>query len=180
MGVAGDRRVSRDSRRLDLAAVLDEHLAGEFAQRDVEATMRTMSSHPYLNHVPVMTGGYGREEVERFYRRHFIPKWPPDTSVQLISHTVGADQVVDELIVSFTHDREMDQLLPGVPPTGRHVRLPHVVVVAFEDGKVAHEHLYWDQASLLVQIGLLDPTGLPVTGGEQADRSSIPRCPPTP
>jgi carboxymethylenebutenolidase len=161
----------------DLAAVLDAHLAGEFEQRDVEATMRTMSARPYLDHVPVMTGGYGREEVERFYREHFIPQWPPDTEVQVVSRTVGARQVVDELIVAFTHDREMDVYLPGVAPTGRRVRLPHVVVVAFEDGKVAHEHIYWDQASLLVQVGLLDPSGLPVTGAEQADRLLDPSLP---
>jgi carboxymethylenebutenolidase len=158
-------------------AVLDEHLASEFERRDVEATMRTMTSNPYLDHVPVMTGGYGYDEVERFYRHHFIPKWPPDILVQLVSRTVGQDQVVDELIVSFTHDREMDAMLPGVPPTGRFVRLPHCVVVKFEDGKVAHEHIYWDQASLLVQIGLLDPEGLPVTGAEQADKLLDPSRP---
>jgi carboxymethylenebutenolidase len=169
--------MSRGADRPDLAAVLDEHLAGEFQHHDLQATMRTMSANPYLTHVPVMTGGHAREEVERFYRCHFIPKWPPDTSFQLVSRTVGVDQVVDEVIVSFTHDREMDQILPGVPPTGRQVRLPHVVVVAFEEGKVAHEHIYWDQASLLVQVGLLDPSGLPVTGGEQADKVLDPSLP---
>jgi len=168
--------MSRGPQTPDLGAVLDEHLAGEFERQDLHATMRTMSPNPYLNHVPVMAGGYGRDEVERFYRLHFIAKWPPDTSFQLISRTVGDDQVVDEVIVSFSHDLEMDALLPGVPPTGRHVRLPHVVVV-FEDGKVAHEHIYWDQASLLVQVGLLDPAGLPVTGGEQADRPLDPSLP---
>jgi carboxymethylenebutenolidase len=86
--------------------------------------------------------------------------------------------VVDELVLSFTHDIEMDQLLPGVAPTGRQVRLPFCVVVKFEDGKVAHEHIYWDQASLLAQVGLLDPSELPVTGAEQAENVLDPRARP--
>ena len=93
---------------------------------------------------------------------------PNDAQVTPISRTVGKDQVVDELIVSFTHDSPWDYLLPGVPPTGKRVELPHVVVMKFENGKVAHEHIYWDQASLLVQVGLLDPANLPVAGVEQA------------
>jgi carboxymethylenebutenolidase len=96
-----------------------------------------------------------------------------------VSRTVGDSRVVDELVVSFTHDVEMDMLLPGVPPTGREVRLPHVVVVQFEDGKVAHEQIYWDQASALVQVGLLEASGLPVTGAEQADKLLAPRELPT-
>jgi carboxymethylenebutenolidase len=75
---------------------------------------------------------------------------------------------VDELIVSFTHDTQWDYLLPGIPPTGRRVELPHVVVMKFENGKDAHEHIYWDQASLLVQVGLLNPASLPVAGVDQA------------
>jgi len=85
-----------------------------------------------------------------------------------ISRTIGKDQVVDEFIVSFTHDTEWDYLLPGIPPTGKRVELPHVLVMKFEKGKIAHEHLYWDQASLLVQVGLLEPASLPVVGVEQA------------
>ena len=95
-----------------------------------------------------------------------------------MSRTVGDDQVVDELVLSFTHDIEMPQLLPGVAASGRHVRLPFCVVVKFEDGKVAHEHIYWDQASLLVQVGALDPAGLPVTGVEQAENVLDPRTHP--
>src|SRR5262249_22482775 len=85
-----------------------------------------------------------------------------------ISRTIGKDQVVDEFILSFTHDTQWDYLLPGILPTGRHVDLPHIVVMKFENGKVAHEHIWWDQASLLVQVGLLDPANLPVAGAEQA------------
>jgi carboxymethylenebutenolidase len=162
----------------DIGAVFDEHVAAEFVHLDLEATMATMTDDPYVNHVPVMTGGVGAEAVRRFYGNHFIGKWPRDIEITPVSRTIGADQVVDELVLSFTHDIEMDQLLPRIPPTGRHVRLPFCVVVKFEDGKVAHEHIYWDQASLLVQVGLLDPATLPVTGAEQAENLLDPRARP--
>ena len=72
------------------------------------------------------------------------------------------------MVIAFTHDVQMEAILPGVPPTGRRVEVPFVVVMAFEGDKVAHEHIYWDQASVLVQVGLLDAGKLPVTGVEQA------------
>jgi carboxymethylenebutenolidase len=152
----------------DLGALLDEHIAREFVDLDVDATMETMVPQPYVHCVPIMTGGSGGEGVRRFYSEHFINQIPKDAKVTLISRTVGKDQVVDEFIVSFTHDTQWDYLLPGVPPTGKKVELPHVLVMRFENGKVAHEHLWWDQASLLVQVGLLDPAKLPVAGVEQA------------
>ena len=150
------------------AAVLDEHLRDEFELHDADATMATMTADPYLHHVPVLTGGVGREAVHRFYRDDFVSAWPKDTETQRISRTAAANSVVDEVIVSFTHDTEMPFMLPGVEPTGRPVDLPHTVVVGFDDGKVAHEHIYWDQACVLAQIGLLDPEDLPITGAEQA------------
>ena len=162
----------------DIAAVFDDHVAAEFVDMDLDATMATMTSDPYVNHVPVMTGGVGLEGVRTFYGSHFIGKWPKDVEIQPVSRTIGENQVVDELVLSFTHDIEMPQLLPGVSPTGRHVRLAFCVVVGFEDGKVSHEHIYWDQASLLLQVGLLDQTALPVTGPEQAANVLDPRANP--
>jgi len=152
----------------DLSAVFDAHVEGEFAAQDVDATMATMIAEPYVHSVPTMTGGVGGEEVRRFYSEHFINQIPRDAKVTPVSRTIGKDQVVVELVVSFTHDTQWDYLLPGIPPTGKRVELPHVVVMKFENGKVAHEHVYWDQASALVQVGLLDPTNLPVAGAEQA------------
>ena len=152
----------------DLGALFDGHIAREFADLDVDATMETMVSEPYVYCVSVMTGGFGGEGVRRFYSEHFINQIPKDAKVTPISRTIGTDQVVDEIIVSFTHDTQWDYLLPGIPPTGKRVELPHIVVMKFENGKVAHEHVWWDQASLLVQVGLLDPTKLPVVGVEQA------------
>jgi carboxymethylenebutenolidase len=161
----------------DLGEVFDAHTGAEFETRDIEATMATMSETPSVTHVPVMTGGCGREAVRRFYETWFIGRWPKDTALKRLSRTVGKDRVVDEVIVSFTHDCEMPALLPGVAPTGRKVVLPHVVVVGFDNGRIAYEHIYWDQASLLVQIGLLDRAKLPVTGAEQADRLLDPTLP---
>ena len=166
-----DVAMTESSTVKDLGAVFDAHVKAEFIDKDVAATMATMVAEPYLTHVPTLTGGTGRSEVESFYRDHFVGHWPDDVEVKPLSRTVGQNRVVDELIVSFTHDREMRVFLPGVPPTGRKVVLPHVVVMGFDEaGRVAYEHIYWDQASLLVQVGLLDPALLPVSGAEQAKR----------
>jgi carboxymethylenebutenolidase len=162
----------------DLGAVFDAHVNAEFVDKNVAATMATMTPEPYLTHVPTLTGGTGRAQVENFYRDHFVGYWPDDVQVKQLSRTVGQNRVIDELIVSFTHDREMRVFLPGVAPTGRKVVLPHVVVMGFDDaGRVAYEHIYWDQAALLVQVGLLDPAKLPVAGAEQAARLLDPSQP---
>jgi carboxymethylenebutenolidase len=158
-------------------AVSDAHVRAEFVERSIDATMATMTDAPYVTHVPVMTGGYGRDEVRQFYATWFIGHWPADVQITPISRTVGQGRVVDELIASFTHDVEMPALLPGIAPTGRKVVLPHVVVMGIAGGKVAYEHIYWDQASLLAQVGLLDPAKLPVVGAEQADKLRDPTLP---
>ena len=155
----------------DLEALWDRHTAAEFADRDAEATIKTMVEDCYVNHMPTMTGGVGQKELHRFYKHHFIPKLPEDTALIPISRTVGADRVVDELIFSFTHDTEIDWMLPGIPPTGKKVEIPLVAVVCFRGGKLYHEHIYWDQASVLVQLGLLDPKGLPIAGIETARKA---------
>ena len=152
----------------DLVALWEEHTRFEFGERDVDATMATMVAEPYVNHVPTMAGGVGHKELKRFYKYHFIGNNPPDMALSPISRTVGADQVVDEMVLSFTHTTEIDWMLPGVAPTGRRVEVPLVAIVRFEGDKLAHEHIYWDQASVLVQIGMLDPKGLPVAGVETA------------
>jgi carboxymethylenebutenolidase len=152
----------------DLAALWDAHCRYEFETRDLDATMASMVAEPYVNHVPTMTGGVGHDQLRRFYRRHFIGANPPDTTLTLVSRTVGADSLVDEMIFSFTHTSEVDWMLPGVAPTGARVEIPLVAVVKFEGDKLAHEHIYWDQASVLAQVGLIDPAGLPTAGRETA------------
>jgi len=152
----------------DLVALWEAHCRYEFETRDVDATMATMTAEPYVNHVPTMTGGVGHDELKRFYKYHFIGCNPPDTELVPVSRTVGADQIVDEMLFRFTHTSEVDWMLPGVAPTGRRIEVPLVAIVRFVAGRVAHEHIYWDQASVLVQAGLLDPEGLPVAGAATA------------
>ncbi|MCH1996287.1 ester cyclase, partial [Achromobacter xylosoxidans] len=130
----------------------------------------TMVAEPYVNHIPTMTGGVGYRELSRFYQHHFVNSNPPDTRLVPLSRTVGATQIVDELLFCFTHTTEIDWLLPGVAPTGKYVEIPLVAIVKFRGDKLCHEHIYWDQASVLVQIGVLDPKGLPVAGRETAQK----------
>lgn len=153
------------------------HTDLEFTTRDAVATVATMTPHNYVNHVPVMTGGRGTAEMIDFYGNHFIPKMPADTALKPLARTVGKDRLVDEFLFSFTHDVEMDWMLPGIRPTGRRVEIPMVVVVQFEGDKIASERIYWDQASVLVQIGLLERGSLPVTGVEQARKFENPQLP---
>lgn len=152
----------------DLARLWEEHTKHEFVTRDTESTLATMVEDAYVNHIPVMTGGSGKTALRDFYSRHFIPAMPPDTTLTPVSRTIGKDQIVDEMIFSFTHTREMPWILPGVPPTNRRVEVPLVAIVKFRNGKLAHEHIYWDQASVLKQIGLLTDPRLPVFGAETA------------
>jgi carboxymethylenebutenolidase len=154
----------------EMIARWDEHIGYEFSTRDVSSTIATMVDDAYVNHVPVMTGGYGHEALRRFYKEDFISPMPADTSIQLVSRTLGEDQLVDEIIFSFTHTEEMPWILPGVAATHRHVDIPLVVVVGSRDGKLAHERIYWDQASVLKQIGLLTDPSLPVFGAETAQK----------
>jgi len=152
----------------DLARLWEEHTRHEFSTRDTEATLETMVDDAYVNHVPVLTGGFGKDAMRIFYSRDFIPSMPPDTTLTPVSRTVGENQLVDEMIFSFTHSQEMPWMLPGVAPSNRRVEVPLVAIVRFRDGKLAHEHIYWDQASVLKQIGLLTDATLPVFGAETA------------
>lgn len=160
------RRPDQPMPERNLVALWEEHCRHEFETRDVAATMATMVAQPYVNHIPTMTGGVGYEQLKRFYAYHFIPVNPPDFRLTLISRTVGADTLVDEFIARFTHTTEIDWLLPGIAPTNRKVEVPTVAVIRFEGDKLKYEHIYWDQATVLVQIGLLDPLNLPIAGVE--------------
>jgi len=151
-----------------LTELWEEHTAQEFVHKNVDATMRTMTAAPHVIAVPLAMGGRGWHDVRDYYARHFIGRTPQDLRLEPLSRTVDAERVVDEMVVSFTHDIEMPWMLPGIAPTGRRVEIPLVAVVAFRDGKVASEHIYWDQASVLAQIGLLPSSGLPVLGAGQA------------
>jgi len=146
----------------------EEHVRYEFATHNTEDTLATMVEDAYVNHVPVLTGGVGRNELREFYSKRFIPQMPPDTEMIPVSRTISEDQLVDEMVIKFTHTIRMDWMLPGVGPTGKRVEVPLVAIIRFRDGKLAHEHIYWDQASVLVQLGLIDSSKLPVAGVETA------------
>ena len=151
-----------------LVELWEEHVRYEFSTRNTEDTLATMVEDAYVNHVPVLTGGVGRDQLREFYAKRFIPQMPPDTEMTPVSRTIGDDQIVDEMVFKFTHTIPMDWMLPGIAPTGKRVEVPLVAIVRFRGGKLAYEHIYWDQASVLVQIGLIDPAKLPVAGVESA------------
>jgi carboxymethylenebutenolidase len=157
-----------------LSSAWDQHLASEFTARSADQALATMTVDPHVNVVPLMIGARGRTELRDFYANHFLNQMPADMEMVPVSRTIGQGRVVDELIMRFTHSIPLDWVLPGIPPTGKRVELPFVVIVQFEGDKLAHEHLYWDQASVLVQVGLLDRT-LPVRGGETRRKCSTPR-----
>ena len=161
----------------NLSQLWDEHVRYEFSTRNTEETLATMIEDAYVNHIPVLTGGVGRDQLREFYSKRFIPQMPPDTQMTPVSRTIGEDQLVDEMVFKFTHTIRMDWILPGVAPTGKRVEVPLVAIVRFRDGKLAHEHIYWDQASVLVQVGLIDPANLPVTGIESARKVLDPTLP---
>ena len=151
-------------------AVFQKHVQAEL-DGDLDTTMATMTDHPHLYNMPTRMGGEGREGVREFYKNHLVGKfWPPDVVMETISVTVDAHQLVEELRISFTHTVEIEWMLPGIAPTGKKVVAAFAVIVGLEDGKVSHEHIYWDQATVLVQLGLIDPTGLPVVGAGSAAR----------
>ncbi len=160
-----------------MVELFERHVKAEL-DGDLDTTMATMSDNPHLHNVANMMGGVGRQGVRDFYRNHLVGKFfPPDVKMVNVSRTIGTDQIVDEVVISFTHTRAIDWMLPGVPPTGKRVEMAVAVIVGVKDGKITHEHIYWDQASVLVQIGLLNPARLPVSGAESARKVLNPKLP---
>ena len=153
-----------------LIDVWNRHTAAEFEDKDADAAIATMTERPVLIHVPVGTGATGREALRRFYADTFIPQMPTDIGLQLLSRTVGQNRIIDEFIVRFTHTVRMDWFAPAIEPTGRRLEVPHVGVIEFEGDKIASEHIYWDHASVLIQLGVLDAARVPALGSEQTQR----------
>ena len=160
--------------------LFQKHVGAEL-EGDLSTTMATMTDDPHLTNVPTLIGGVGRNGVLAFYRDRLIGKFfPPDVKMTPVSSTVGQTQIVDELVISFTHTTEIQWMLPHIPPTGKRVEVAFVVIAGVKDGKISHEHIYWDQATVLVQLGLLDPRGLPVSGAEAARKILDPSLPARP
>jgi carboxymethylenebutenolidase len=152
----------------DLLAVWQQHVYSEFVKKDAKEALITMSDDPYVLFVPVAIGGRGREGVYNFYHDYFLAQLPADIAPVPISQVIGKDILVEEAVYQFTHDQELDWMIPGVPATGKPVEAGVVAIIRFEGGKIAREHLYWDQASVLAQLGILDPGKVPVKGVESA------------
>ncbi len=150
------------------------HLASEFAHKDTEEALATMTSNPRVTIVPTMVGGNGRDELRTFYANHFLNQLPPDLEVVPVSRTIGETRIIDELVIRFTHSIQMDWVLPGIAATDRRIELAMVVIVSVEDGKIASENLYWDTATILRQAGLLPDLRLPVLGAESAQNMIAP------
>jgi carboxymethylenebutenolidase len=152
----------------------EQHLASEFAHKDPDAALATMTDDPRVTIVPSMIGGKGRDELRTFYASHFLNQLPPDLEVVPVSRTHGATRIVDELVLRFTHSLQMDWVLPGIPATNRRIEFAMVVIVAMEGGRIAYENLYWDTATILRQAGLLTDDQLPVLGAESAQNMLTP------
>ncbi|GAA1403493.1 dienelactone hydrolase family protein [Pseudonocardia kongjuensis] len=152
----------------DLEAVWDLHMYHEFVTKDAAAVLDTMVDDPYVNIAPTVMGGVGHDMLLRFYKYHFVDVHPDDTTMIPVSRTVGVNRIVQELVLRFTHDREIPYLLPGIAPTGRPMEVAMVAIVSFRGDRIYNEHIYFDQASVLVQAGLIEPDGLPVAGAEVA------------
>lgn len=158
-----------------MIAVFEQHVQAEL-DGDLVTTMATMTDNPHLLNIPTPVGGSGKDGVLAFYRDHLVGKFfPPDVKMQRVSITVGEAQIVEELVISFTHTTMIEWMLPGLKPTGKQVQAAFAVIVGFEGDKVAHEHIYWDQASVLVQLGLINPAGLPVVGAENSRKLLAPK-----
>ncbi|QYD72069.1 dienelactone hydrolase family protein [Paraburkholderia edwinii] len=148
--------------------VWKRHSYHKYVTRDADAVMSTMVDDPYFNDVPTMTGGIGRESLRRFYVEEFMHSFPPDAQHVPVSFTVGVDRIVDEFVFRCTHTCEMHWMLPGVEPTGKYFEVAMVAVICFRGDKIDNLHVYWDQATVLAQIGMLDTAGLPVVGIQSA------------
>jgi carboxymethylenebutenolidase len=160
-----------------LEEIFNAHMKAELAG-DLDEALATMTENPHLVNVPAMIGGQGQKGVRRFYSKRLIGQFfPPDVMFERVSRTYTEERLIDELIISFTHTHKIDWMLPGVEPTGKRVESVFVVIVGIEDDKISYEHILWDQASVLVQIGLLDPTGLPVAGAGAAAKLRNPGIP---
>ncbi|KAL4932356.1 dienelactone hydrolase [Aspergillus undulatus] len=158
----------------DLEKPWEEHLQGKFFSMNLTDTTKhyTKLLTPTVTYTPTLSGGTGSRALKRFYDQHFLNKLPPSMHLRLLSRTTGADHVVDELYVSFEHTHEIPWMLPGVPATNKKVEIVLVSIVSLRANQLYSEHIYWDQASVLVQVGLLDPKHVP-QGVQGVDRLPV-------
>jgi hypothetical protein len=148
---------------VDLERVVEENNEHKYKTHNIEKFLETYTTTltPHANFTPTLTGGSGLEELRRFYKDYFFNNHPPNFHMRLISRTIGVDRIVDELYIQFKHTVVMPWVLPGVAPTNKKVEVIVVSVVGMRAGKIWSERFYWDQASVMFQVGLLDPDEVP-------------------
>jgi carboxymethylenebutenolidase len=139
-----------------MLATWQQHAYAEFVLKDADAALATMTENPYVLLIGSGVVRVGRAALREFYADKFLPNIPPDFEITTLSQTFGDDRIVEEMAVRFTHTIDMDWFLPEVRPTGRKAELLVAVFIQFDGGKIAHEHAYWDQATALSQLGVLD------------------------
>ena len=144
--------------RDQMVELWERHMAYEFALKDANLAVSTMVDDATVMHLPTMSGGIGTENLRHYYADVFIPGIPADTTTELIARSVGDSLLVDEFIMRMTHDQDIPFLLPGLAPTHKTVEAPTVVIVKFRGDLMESERLYWDQAAVLGQLGLIDPS----------------------
>jgi carboxymethylenebutenolidase len=146
----------------DLEQVWEAHQRALIQRRDLQAALALLAAEPAITHIPAMTGGTGRQPVERFYADRFLPHLPEDLTLRRISRTVDRWRLVDETTVSFTHDQELPWLLPGVEPTFRRAEVLAIAVVGFDRTRIRSQRVLWDHATLAAQLNITVPaaTGL--------------------
>jgi len=139
----------------DNVKLWEQHIIGEFVEKDVDLSLSTMVEDASIMHMPTRSGGKGKAKLKPYYRDMFIPSIPSEWSHTVTNRIVTDDYIVEEAKVRLVHSKQMDWFLPGVPPTGKPIEVELVIVIQFRDGKMAAERIYWDQASVLRQIGKL-------------------------
>jgi len=146
-----------------LEVIWDEHLDASLVQRDFARSLVHMTAESSVRHIPAMTGAAGRLGLERFYATEFLPHVPGDLALARISRTVDRFRLVDQTAISFTHDRELPWLLPGVGPTFRRADVLTISVVSFDRGRICSQRVLWDHATLTTQLDIpLVPSSRPV------------------
>jgi carboxymethylenebutenolidase len=138
----------------ELERVWDEHREAALVRRDLAASLAQLAAEPSVWHIPAVTGAAGRQAFEQFYAEAFLPHVPADLVLTRMSRTVDRFHLVDETTLSFTHDRELPWLLPGVAPTRRRAKVLAVAIVGFERGRIRSQRILWDYATLTTQLGI--------------------------
>jgi carboxymethylenebutenolidase len=149
----------------ELERAWDGHREALLVRRDLAAALAPLVAEPSVMHIPAMTGAAGRRALERFYAEELLPYVPGDLALSPISRTVDRWRLVDETTVSFTHERVLPWLLPGVEPTFRRAEVLAIAVVGFERARIRSQRILWDHVTLAAQLGLPHPaTGRAASG----------------